>query len=228
MGRLAWTWTSERSVWIDLSGHPDGAVYVGRVAEDLRRRIGKRARSVVPTSSGVLIEFDPAHAITALMRDVEIDFPSPKIPSPGASSSPTFHLIPVCYDARVGEDLSRAASSCGLREDELIEVHKSREYEVQCVGFSPGFGYLGSLDDRIRLPRRDTPRARVPAGSVAIAEKMTAVYPSLSAGGWHLIGRTRAPLFDPARDPVCLLRIGDRVRFEPISYETYMESEHVS
>jgi KipI family sensor histidine kinase inhibitor len=98
----------------------------------------------------------------------------------------------------------------------VIELHSAREYRVGAIGFAPGFAYLGELDARLALPRRATPRVRVPAGSLAIAERQTAVYPQASPGGWHLLGRCAWPLFDAQRDPPCPLRVGDRVRFLPI------------
>jgi biotin-dependent carboxylase-like uncharacterized protein len=100
-----------------------------------------------------------------------------------------------------------------LTWDEVAEIHTSREYSAYMLGFMPGFAYLGPLPERLRAPRRKTPRVRVPAGSVAVAGGMTAVYPAASPGGWNLIGRTTAPLFDPFRDPPSLIQPGDRVLF---------------
>ena len=90
-------------------------------------------------------------------------------------------------------------------------------YRVAMLGFMPGFAYLGDLPDELRLPRRDTPRTSVPAGSVAIAGRHTAVYPATTPGGWHLLGRTDVAPWDIDRDPPALLRPGDRVRFEPVA-----------
>jgi KipI family sensor histidine kinase inhibitor len=120
------------------------------------------------------------------------------------------HLIPVRYD---GEDIEEAAQRCGLTLRDVIDIHSSREYRVFVIGFVPGFAYLGPLDSRLVLPRRDSPRKRVPAGSVAIAEAQTGVYPSETPGGWHLIGRTEMKMFDPGREKPALLSVGDIVRF---------------
>jgi KipI family sensor histidine kinase inhibitor len=98
----------------------------------------------------------------------------------------------------------------------VISIHSSAEYRVFVTGFVPGWGYLGVLDQRLRLPRRATPRTRVPAGSVAIAESQTGVYPSATPGGWHLIGSTDVQMFDPQQTPPSLLSVGDRVKFERV------------
>lgn len=120
--------------------------------------------------------------------------------------------IQVKYD---GEDLDEVAQRTGLSVDEVIRIHSSTIYRVFVIGFVPGWAYLGPLDERLRLPRRESPRQRVPAGSVAIAEAQTGVYPSATPGGWHIIGTTQAMMFDPDRDPPMFLNVGDKVRFEP-------------
>jgi KipI family sensor histidine kinase inhibitor len=99
----------------------------------------------------------------------------------------------------------------------VIARHSEREYAVLAIGFAPGFAYLGELDPALVLPRRDSPRARVPAGAVAIAGAQTGIYPRVSPGGWHLLGTTDAVLFDAARESPALFRAGDRVRFVPVA-----------
>jgi KipI family sensor histidine kinase inhibitor len=119
--------------------------------------------------------------------------------------------IPVRYD---GDDLAEVADRTGHTTAEVIALHSGREYYVYVIGFIPGWAYLGELDPSLALPRRSTPRKRVPAGSVGIAETQTGVYPSATPGGWHLIGRTDVKMFDPNRAEPALLRVGDRVLFE--------------
>lgn len=114
-----------------------------------------------------------------------------------------------------GPDLPEVARATGLTPDEVVSLHASVTYRVQMVGFLPGFAYLGPLPEALRLPRRATPRVRVPAGALAVAESFSAVYPAESPGGWHLIGSVEAALFEPHRDPPVLLTAGDVVRFEP-------------
>jgi inhibitor of KinA len=123
-------------------------------------------------------------------------------------------VIPVRYD---GPDLDDVASRLGLSRDEVIRRHTAIEYRVYMLGFVPGFAFLGLLDPSLELPRRASPRLKVPAGSVAIAGRQTAVYPLDTPGGWHLLGRTDLTLFDAQRNPPALLGVGDRVRFERVS-----------
>jgi KipI family sensor histidine kinase inhibitor len=118
--------------------------------------------------------------------------------------------IPTHYD---GPDLSETAERSKLSVDELIGLHAGREYRAFFLGFLPGFAYCGVLDPRIVAPRLSRPRERVPAGSVAIADGQTSVYPFDSPGGWRLIGRTDVRMFDKSNDPPVLIRPGDRVRF---------------
>jgi KipI family sensor histidine kinase inhibitor len=122
--------------------------------------------------------------------------------------------IPVVYD---GPDLAEVARLTGLTAAEVAERHAAPEYTVGWLGFSPGFGYLTGLDERLAaVPRLASPRTGVPAGSVAVAGGLTAVYPASSPGGWQLIGRTALAMWDPARDPPALLSPGQRVRFRPV------------
>lgn len=126
---------------------------------------------------------------------------------------PRRHVIDVTYD---GVDLDAVASACGLSASEVVERHSGRDYTVDILGFVPGWAYLSELDPQLQLPRRTQPRPRVAAGSVAIAAAQTGVYPLDTPGGWHIIGRTSALLFDPQREPAALLAPGDTVRFRPL------------
>ncbi len=123
--------------------------------------------------------------------------------------------IPVRYGGEDGPDLPDVAARMGLSPSDVIERHASATYRVLFLGFAPGFGYLGPLAPSLVLPRRATPRVRVPAGSVAIAGPYTAVYPGESPGGWHVLGRSSAPIWDPRRDSPAMLQPGGIVRFVP-------------
>jgi KipI family sensor histidine kinase inhibitor len=121
--------------------------------------------------------------------------------------------VPVCYDGEYAPDLAEVAAACGVTMEQAIEIHCSRSYVVYVVGFSPGFPYMGDVDERLALPRRAEPRQRVPAGSVAIATRYTAIYPQSTPGGWHIIGRTPVRLFDETWPVPALCAPGDTVRF---------------
>jgi KipI family sensor histidine kinase inhibitor len=127
-----------------------------------------------------------------------------------------FHEIPVRYGHEDGPDLDRVARHAGITPAEVVAYHASQKYTAFMLGFLPGFAYLGLLPEAIATPRQETPRPRVPTGSVAIAGRLTAIYPSATPGGWNILGRAAARLFDPEHDPPTLLTPGDRVRFRPV------------
>ncbi len=118
--------------------------------------------------------------------------------------------IPVIYD---GQDLGKVCSQIGLFKPELIELHTAPLYRIFMIGFLPGFAYLGGMDKRLAVPRRESPRLKVPAGSVGIAGEQTGIYPLESPGGWQLIGRTEMPLFTPNKKELTILKHGDYVKF---------------
>ncbi len=130
-----------------------------------------------------------------------------------ASQSNKNISIPVSYGGEAGPDLQALSAHTGLSAEAIIERHSAGLYRVFCLGFLPGFAYLGGLDPALAMPRRATPRLLIPAGSVAIGGSQTAVYPSATPGGWHIIGRTDMPLFDPSSQRPALLLPGDTVRF---------------
>src|SRR5205807_2202018 len=129
--------------------------------------------------------------------------------------------IPVCYDDEFALDLARVASQTFLTGDAIIALHSSTEYTVACIGFVPGFPFLAGLSDKLRVPRLESPRTKVPAGSVAIANAQAGVYPFESPGGWNVIGRTPLRLFRANENPPTLLRSGDRVRFRRITRDEF-------
>jgi inhibitor of KinA len=133
--------------------------------------------------------------------------------NPQLESTKNITEIPVIYD---GEDFAYVCSKTGLTKTKLIELHTAPLYRVYMMGFLPGFAYLGGMDKRLTIPRRDSPRLKVPTGSVGIAGEQTGVYPVESPGGWQLIGRTEMPLFTPDKESITLLKQGDYVRFAAI------------
>jgi KipI family sensor histidine kinase inhibitor len=162
---------------------------------------------LVPGYRTVLIVADPERA--GVLDELAAGLPGLELPPAGAVAGETVE-IPVSYD---GEDLPEVAGLTGLEGDEVVRRHTAPEYTVAFLGFSPGFPYLVGLDPALEVPRRDTPRTSIPAGSVGLAGNQTGIYPTASPGGWQLIGRTEVTLFDPARDPPALLAPGTRLRF---------------
>lgn len=126
-------------------------------------------------------------------------------------------VLPIYYGSEAGADFLWLCEQTGLSAAQLIQRHSAPNYTVFAIGFSPGFAFMGQLDQALHLPRRPTPRNHVPQGSLAIAHDQTAIYPSASPGGWHLMGRCPLPLFNPQHSPSNRLAVGDCVRFAPIS-----------
>jgi KipI family sensor histidine kinase inhibitor len=162
---------------------------------------------LVPAYRTVLIVAEPDRA--GVLDELATALPELELPPAEAVAGETVE-VPVRYD---GEDLPEVARLTGLEAEEVVRRHTAPEYTVAFLGFSPGFPYLVGLDPALEVPRRDTPRTSIPAGSVGLAGNQTGIYPTASPGGWQLIGRTEVTLFDPARDPPALLAPGTRLRF---------------
>ncbi|QJD59795.1 5-oxoprolinase subunit PxpB [Pseudomonas sp. gcc21] len=184
-------------------------------AQRLRSRFGNQLIDLVPSYTTLMLHYDlrqlDEHAACTLVT-AALEALQPLPPEQAGRR----HEIAVWYDKAVGPDLGRLSDLTGLRVDQVIALHSGHEYQVFALGFAPGFAYMGLLDEQLATPRLSTPRKRVPAGSVAIAERQTAAYPLASPGGWNLVGRTPAPLFDRDREGYSLLQPGDRVRFVPV------------
>jgi KipI family sensor histidine kinase inhibitor len=161
---------------------------------------------VIPGARTLLVECADVPAAADLYRTCVLQEERPSLQD-------TTSVIDVVYD---GEDLADVARATNLTVDEVVAAHTGAEYRVALCGFTPGFAYISGLPDTLRLPRRATPRERVPAGSVAIAGEWTGVYPRSSPGGWHLLGTTTAVMWDVERDPPALLAPGDGVRFRAV------------
>ena len=197
-----------------------------QVDRELHARVTALADRIAAAGVAGLVEIVPAYATVTVFFEGDAERCRRALaaichPERGEGAKPVrpaadhlLHTIPVHYD---GPDLDHVSRETGLPRDEIIRRHTGREYVVYLLGFAPGFAYLGDLDPALVLPRRPSPRTRVPPGSVAIAGAQTAVYPLGTPGGWHLLGHTSIRMFDPARDPATLLKAGDRVRFEPLS-----------
>jgi KipI family sensor histidine kinase inhibitor len=189
---------------------PDLNARVRALDEALRARPFAGLLESVPAYASLLCVYDPGRgsfgdARAAIERLLDVPAAAPR---PGAR-----HVVPVRYGGEHGPDLGEVARAHGLSEREAIQRHTAAEYTALFVGFLPGYAYLGMVSPELEMPRRAAPRARVPAGSVAVAGRLTGVYPFASPGGWNLIGRTERVFFDPFASEPALVQAGDRVRF---------------
>ena len=189
------------------------------VAAALRARGIAWIRDVVPALGGVAVHFDPGHPGLPEAPMAELAALLEECLRAAGREKPSSRVVevPVCYEPEFALDLVEVASFTGLNPEDVSRVHASGEHRVLMVGFAPGQPYIGGLDPALAVPRRASPRVRVPAGSVAIANGQTAVYPFEISGGWSVIGRTPLALFDAFRDPPSVFSPGDRVRFVPVS-----------
>ena len=188
-------------------------------------RAGRPAGVVetVPTFRSLLVHYDP---LTISRADLERAIAGLLERDAVATEAGRLWRVPVCYEGELAPDLGEVALLTGRAAEAVAALHRGTLYHVYMLGFLPGFPYLGDLPEALRLPRRADPRLRVPAGSIAIATALTAIYPYESPGGWHLIGATPLRFFDPARTPPALLAPGDAVRFEPIGADAFAAIRH--
>ncbi|MGZ5504016.1 MAG: 5-oxoprolinase subunit PxpB [Chthoniobacterales bacterium] len=193
--------------------------------ETLRRANWPGVLEITPAFLGVGIFFDPAKIGAIGSEDSPNEWLTGRIEAllnhgrkivPRPVRAPLVE-IPVCYDDEFAPDLPLVAERAGLASAEVVRRHSAAEYRVHCLGFTPGFAFLSGLPAKLATPRRDTPRKEVPAGAVAIGGQQTGVYPQVSPGGWNVIGRSPIRFFDASAATPTLLRVGDRVRFRPIT-----------
>ncbi len=174
---------------------------------------------LVPTYRSVMIFYDPDivsfNEFVAHLKQLETHVHAAELPEPRIVE------LPVVYGGDFGPDIKDVAEHHHLSEAEVVALHSGRDYLVYMLGFTPGFCYLGGMNKKLDTPRLETPRSRIPAGSVGIAGLQTGIYPIDSPGGWRIIGRTPQRIFDPQREPPVLIRVGDYVHFTPIVLREY-------
>ena len=187
----------------------------------LRDGFGPALVDLVPSYTTLMVHYDLT-ALTPAQARALIDQALADL-QPQAQGSGQCHVLPVWYDLSVGPELTLLSQRSGLSVDAVIRQHSAHEYQVFALGFAPGFAFMGLVDEILATPRLNTPRKRVAAGSVGIAERQTAAYPVVSPGGWNLIGRTPARLFDRERDGYSLMQPGDTVRFEPVDHAEFIK-----
>jgi KipI family sensor histidine kinase inhibitor len=171
---------------------------------------------LVGTYRSLLVRYDPlmttCEQLVSRIKEIERKLKTSIVEREGKRVT-----FPVVYGGEYGPDLSYVARYHRLTEEQVVRLHSEVEYRVYMIGFVAGFPYLGEVADEIATPRHETPRLKVPAGSVGIAEKQTGAYPCETPGGWQIIGRTPLKLFNPHQQPPTLVEPGDIVKFEPIS-----------
>jgi KipI family sensor histidine kinase inhibitor len=206
----------EAAVLVEFGDAPDLTLNsrVHALARDLLAAPLEAQSNLIPGYVSLLVEFDPFRVRLQEATSILTDRVSrAEVQERGAGRN---RVIPTVYGGDFGPDLEEIAARVRLTAAEVVSRHTALEQTVYMLGFSPGFPYLGDLPDELSLPRRETPRERVPIGSVAIAERQTGVYSREMPGGWHILGRTPIPLFDESRDPPAYLAPGDHVRFVSI------------
>jgi KipI family sensor histidine kinase inhibitor len=205
----------DRALLVELDPSAEAGPEPARLYRALTLDKPDGALEFVPAARTVLVHFDPARTSSGALADrigEVVRAIEAEAVGPDDASDTGIVEISVRYD---GEDLDAVARQAGLSAAEVVARHSAPVYTVAFCGFAPGFGYLTGLDEALWLPRHATPRTRVPAGSVAIADRYAAVYPQASPGGWNLLGRTDATVWDPARQPPAMFAPGTRVRFVP-------------
>lgn len=193
---------------------------VARLVRLLEREPLKWLRNIQPAYCSLLITFD-ATAVNHSQVQTEISElakRAKKLPA----AKPRLVEVPVCYGGEYGPDLEWVAAQRGLTPEKVVELHIAPTYHAYFLGFAPGFAYLGDLAEELAVPRLETPRTEVAAGSVGIAGRQSAIYPFGTPGGWRLIGRTPLDIFLRQREPMGLIGIGDQVRFRKITRAEFL------
>lgn len=215
--------TAEDSAIIYLGDDIDEAVaeQVSALSQYLRAHLPNGLIECVPSYTSVWLRFHPRLLSHRMLAECLQQWQPDESGSATQSSGKRVEL-PVYYHSSVAPDLTALARACRLTVAELIAIHSSLEYRVYAIGFAPGFAFMGKVDPRIQQPRHASPRPWVMAGSLAIANAQTAIYPADSPGGWQIIGNCPQPLFSPEREPMMPYQVGDRVRFTAIDKAQYL------
>jgi KipI family sensor histidine kinase inhibitor len=204
----------DAALTVEFGAEIDPALNARVLALDPRAAALPGVVETVPTYRSLLVHYDPAATGFAALADALLALSEERSEEGGVPGRAW--RVPVVYGGAFGIDLDDLAARHGLDPDEVIARHAAPEYRVYMIGFAPGYAYLGGLDPALATPRRESPRMRTPAGTIAIGGVQASVASIEAPSGWHLLGRTPVRAFMPGRDPIFVLRPGDRVRFEPV------------
>lgn len=194
--------------------------YIGELTTRIEQSLKPILIDVTPSYASVLVTYDALKTDHYHVRRALLDTIGQV--TGDLSLSGKLVELPVYYGEEVASDLENVSKLTHLSIEDIIDLHSKTEYQVWAMGFAPGFGYLGQLPEPLQLPRKDSPSQRVPAGSVAIAEAQTAIYPNPSPGGWHIIGNCPLSLFNTKETPPTRYQVGDRVRFRVIDKQEFV------
>jgi len=211
----------DRGLLVDFGEGIDPGVNekVRAMARALEKQRLNGVMEMIPTYRSILFFYDPSLTDPeTLCNSIEI---VENTLEKNENQPVTIVEIPVCYANEFGPDIENVQKAHGLTLEEIIHLHSKPEYLIYMVGFTPGFAFLGGLDERLHTPRLATPRMLVPEGSVGIANNQTGMYPIASPGGWQIIGRTPLKLFAPHRTNPFIYKAGDKIKFKPISKPEY-------
>ncbi len=200
--KILWHWITERGLRVE-TGDQTLARYQALMSADL-----DEVETIIPADGSLLIVLHPGASPSNSLQALLVADLSAAIEAPGR-----MHELLVDYGGAAGRDLAAVAATAGLSMAEAIALHSAATYRVQFMGFQPGFAYLAGTPPGLHQPRLSRPRTQIPAGSLAVGGTYTGIYPAAGPGGWNLIGRVEAKLFDPHREPPALLMPGDEVRF---------------
>ncbi len=218
---------------IEIAGQDAFIIYFGeQTSPEVSSQIQAAVTNIRSQMAEIIIDLVPSYASLLVIYDLDKSDPfevrsrlRQAISNLNSKSTSSGELItlPVYYSEESGPDLGVIAELGNISIDDVIAIHQQSEYRVYAIGFAPGFAYLGEVDERIAAPRLSTPRQKVPRGAVAIADRQTAVYPAQSPGGWNLIGLCPKRMFNPERQPSMPIKVGDRVRFESVERDEFLE-----
>jgi inhibitor of KinA len=214
---------SETAIMIYIADiiDPKNSLYIAQLSTQIETQFTAFIFEVIPSYCSILIEFNVAK-ISYLEMASKLKMLVSTFVLNRQSNNVRVIELPVYYDQQVAPDLVNIATAKNMSTEQVIAIHSQQTYSVCAIGFAPGFAFLGSVNDKISMPRHKKPRLMIPKGSVGITEKQTAVYPDSSPGGWQIIGNCPSTLFNPNSEQMMPFSIGDNIKFTPIDKSEFL------